>query len=211
MVWWAIRQRFGAHSGCFPSLASYHADCSHETQAGYIKATVIPQLRISLQLAKMKRFAVFLISSALSSSVAFARPSGGVAVRDINVCNFASAVAINATGAADAINQLDVSLDNNWVDITHGGSLSISGTQVGVTNLSTCSWQRSSAKHLFSRLPGFPQVNCEFQGVDTAPVLNNGIATDSQVIFQVSPPKPSLPLDARVPIKPTKLGFKRLC
>jgi hypothetical protein len=72
----------------------------------------------------MKRFAVFLISFALSSSVSFARPFEGVAVRDINVCNFASAVAINVTGAADAINQLNVSLDNNWVDITHGRSLS---------------------------------------------------------------------------------------
>jgi hypothetical protein len=70
----------------------------------------------------MKRFAVFLISFALSSSVAFARPFGSVA--DINVCNFASAVAINAMGAADAINQLDVSLDNDWVDITHGKPLS---------------------------------------------------------------------------------------
>jgi hypothetical protein len=72
----------------------------------------------------MKRFAVLLISFALSSSVAFARPFGSIAVRDINVCNFASAVTINATGAADAINQLDVSLDNNWVDITHGKPLS---------------------------------------------------------------------------------------
>lgn len=72
----------------------------------------------------MKRFAVLLVSFTLSSSVSFARPFGGVAVRDINVCNFVSAVAINATGAANAVNQLDVSLDNNWIDITHGKPLS---------------------------------------------------------------------------------------
>lgn len=68
---------------------------------------------LSLQLAKMKRFIVFLISFTLSSSVTFAHPFESVAVRDINVCDFALAVAINATGAANAINQLDVSLDNN--------------------------------------------------------------------------------------------------
>ncbi|KAH8586861.1 hypothetical protein B0O99DRAFT_602128 [Bisporella sp. PMI_857] len=113
----------------------------------------------------MKRFAVFLISFALSSSVSFTRPFEGVVVRDINVCNFASAVAINATGAAYAINQIDVPLDNNWADITHVGN----DPQLSISSVA---W------------PGFPQVNCEFQGVDTVPVLNNGITTDSQVIFQ---------------------------
>jgi hypothetical protein len=72
----------------------------------------------------MKSFVVCLASFALSSSVSFARPFEGVPIRDINVCNFASAVAITAMGAANAINKLDVSLDNNWIDITHGKPLS---------------------------------------------------------------------------------------
>ena len=37
--------------------------------------------------------------------------------------------------------------------------------------------------------PGFPAINYDFRGTDTAPVLNNGVVTDSAVIFQVSPPQ----------------------
>ena len=72
----------------------------------------------------MKRFASFFIYLTLSNSVAFARPSGSVGLRDINLCSFISDVAINTTGAADVISTFSVSLDNVWEDITNRKSLS---------------------------------------------------------------------------------------
>jgi hypothetical protein len=36
--------------------------------------------------------------------------------------------------------------------------------------------------------PGFPAVNCQFQGIDTAVVMTNGIIKDSNITFLVSPP-----------------------
>ena len=72
----------------------------------------------------MKIFASFFIYPALSNSVAFARPSGSVGLRDINLCSFISDVAINTTGAADVVNTFSVSLDDVWEDITHRKSLS---------------------------------------------------------------------------------------
>ena len=37
--------------------------------------------------------------------------------------------------------------------------------------------------------PGFPAVNCQFQGIDTAVVMTNGIIKDSNITFPVSPPQ----------------------
>lgn len=93
--------------------------------------TIIPQLNdafvvvlLALSRSKMKRFASFFIYLALSNSGAFARPSGSVGLRNINLCSFISDVAINATGADDVINTFSVSLDDVWEDITNRKSLS---------------------------------------------------------------------------------------
>ena len=83
------------------------------------------------------------------------------------ICARAGLVNVTASGAAEADDILAIVLDDEWHDVHQSQALAASSV----------TW------------PGFPTIQCSFQGIDTAVSLQNENNINSQVTFDVGPPQ----------------------